>query len=203
MEALQATAEDSGETAVGGGLSVTSQPSGKVASASVCRRGHKPSFLLFSSVTFKSFAIPIGLQTFKLRPKSQLQVLKEAHLGLTPGLPPASKTLPSWVGAGCRLGGRRALRVSCGAHDPNLQHFMAPSQGQTGEGEAPSAGFAAANRPCHALLSPGTAWGLIVNCNFPLSPLHSQVLGFIATASAPPRPTRSSWRETHKGKPFK
>lgn len=44
-----------------------------------------------------------------------------------------------------------------------------------------------------------------LDCKLQLAPcalLLSQTLGFIATASAPPRPTRSSRRETRKRKPL-
>lgn len=72
-------------------------------------------------------SLPIPLRALKPRPKHKLTVPKEAHLGLTPGSPPANTTRPSGTCAGCTRGGTSALRVSSGALYPHLQHFKARS----------------------------------------------------------------------------
>lgn len=159
---------------------------------------HKPPFLLFSSVTSNS-NLTANVQT--AAPTFKLKVLKATYLGLTP----ASclyQTRPSGVGAGCRLGGMRALRVSRGVHDPYLQHFEARSAGQAGRRRGPGEGFSGGLlAPPRAPLCPRKARGLVLNCNFARAPMLFQALGSTATASAPPGPTRSSWREKQKRKP--
>ena len=178
----------------GRGLCITSLPSGKDTSASVYGGGLKPSLRLFFLVS-----LPIPLRALKPRPKHKLTVPKEAHLGLTPGSPPANTTRPSGTGAGCRRGGTSALRVSSGALYPHLQHFKARSSG--GKDGAPGRIF-----PRRLLtlppapVYPPSPHGPIVSCTRTSVPFLA--LGFIATASAPLRPPRSSRREMRKRKPL-
>ncbi|CAI9179237.1 unnamed protein product [Rangifer tarandus platyrhynchus] len=96
-------------------------------------------------------------------------------------------------------GGTSALRVSSGALYPHLQHFKARSS--RGKDGAPGRIFPRKLLTLPpAPLCPPSPHGLIVSCNRTSVPVLA--LYFIATASSPLRPPRSSRRETRKRKPL-
>lgn len=192
--AIDAKAVDSSEPWVRGRcLCRTWQPWGKVASASQRRSGGlKPSLPPFSGVTSNSVA------NIKPRPKHEFTVPNGPHLGLAPGSRPQNETRSCGWAQGADRAGRRALWVSSWAHH-RICSISRPEHGAGGEKTRPQ-GRVSAPSPAACSSFPARPkvqfkWQLV-----PRVPRLSQTLGFVAPASAPPGPTRSSRRETRKRK---